>query len=118
MGAQPQPQRPRPLIDKVVDAVSEQTVTAPGAEAVEIVIPRVAAQIRELKQQRDIVAGEVGMGLVQHMLDREYVLPKALDIASKIAANSPASIQNIREQVRMDFNRAGRSRLKTALVGR
>lgn len=45
------------------------------------------------------------MGLVQHMLDRDEVLPKALDIASKIAANSPASIRNIREQVRMDFNR-------------
>lgn len=50
---------PGPLIDRVFTALSEQTVTVPGAEAVELVIPRVAAQIKELKQQRDIVAEEV-----------------------------------------------------------
>lgn len=46
------------LIDKVFAALSEQTVTVPGADAVELVIPRVAAQIKELKHQREIVAGE------------------------------------------------------------
>lgn len=50
---------PGPLIDKIFDALAEQTVTVPGADAVELVIPRVAAQIKELKQQREIVAAEV-----------------------------------------------------------
>ena len=52
---------PGPLIDQVFTALAEQTVTEPGAEAVELVIPRVAEQIKELKHQRDIVAGEVVM---------------------------------------------------------
>ncbi|GAA1198525.1 IS110 family transposase [Brevibacterium paucivorans] len=50
---------PGPLIDQVFTALSEQTVTVPGADAVELIIPRVAAQIKELKHQRDIVAEEV-----------------------------------------------------------
>lgn len=50
---------PGPLIDQIFTALSEQTVTVPGADAVELVIPRVAAQIKELKHQRDIVAEEV-----------------------------------------------------------
>lgn len=45
------------------------------------------------------------IGLVQHVLDRDDVLPKAFGIASKIAANSPVSIRNIREQVRLDLDR-------------
>lgn len=31
----------------------------PGADAVELIIPRVAAQIKELKHQRNIIAKEV-----------------------------------------------------------
>src|SRR5699024_2058229 len=50
---------PGRLIDQVFTALAEQTVTVPGAEAVELVIPRVAEQIKELKHQREIVAGEV-----------------------------------------------------------
>ena len=50
---------PGQLIDQIFTALSEQTVTVPGADAVELVIPRVAAQIKELKRQRDIVAEEV-----------------------------------------------------------
>ena len=50
---------PGPLIDKIFAALSKQTVTVPGDDAVELVIPRVAAQIKELKQQRETVAGEV-----------------------------------------------------------
>lgn len=45
------------LIEAVSAALGEQTVT--GTEAVELVIPRAAAQIRELKHQRAIVAEEV-----------------------------------------------------------
>ena len=50
---------PAALIDAVFTALGEQTVTVIGTEAVELVIPRVAAQIKELKHQRTIVAGEV-----------------------------------------------------------
>lgn len=50
---------PSQLVDQVFTALGEQTVTVPGAQAVELVIPRVAAQIKELKAQREIVAGEV-----------------------------------------------------------
>lgn len=40
------------LIDTVFIALNEQTVTVAGTEAVELVIPRVAGQIKELKHQR------------------------------------------------------------------
>lgn len=50
---------PAALIDAVFAALGEQTVTVAGTEAVELVIPRVAAQIKELKHQRTIVAEEV-----------------------------------------------------------
>jgi transposase len=47
------------LIEAVFSALDEQTVTVIGTEAVELVVPRVAAQIKELKNQRAIVAQEV-----------------------------------------------------------
>ena len=50
---------PANLIDAIFTALGEQTVTVAGTEAVELVIPRVAAQIKELKHQRTIVADEV-----------------------------------------------------------
>jgi transposase len=50
---------PAKLIEAVFTALNEQTVTVTGTEAVELVIPRVAGQIKELKHQRAIVAAEV-----------------------------------------------------------
>lgn len=47
------------LVDAIFTALGEQSVTVIGTEAVELVIPRVAAQIKELKHQRAIVAEEV-----------------------------------------------------------
>ena len=49
------------LVDAIFTALGEQTVTVIGTEAVELVIPPVAAaaQIKELKHQRAIVAEEV-----------------------------------------------------------
>jgi transposase len=47
------------VVDAIFTALGEQTVTVIGTEAVELVIPRVAAQIKELKHQRAIVAEEV-----------------------------------------------------------
>lgn len=43
-----------PARDAVFRALGEQTVTVAGTEAVELVIPRMAAQIKELKHQRTI----------------------------------------------------------------
>jgi hypothetical protein len=50
---------PATLIDAVLKALGEQSVTVAGTQAVELVIPRVAAQIKELRHQRAIVAEEV-----------------------------------------------------------
>lgn len=50
---------PTKLINEIFAALGEQTVTVIGTDAVELVIPRVAAQIKELKHQRAIVAAEV-----------------------------------------------------------
>jgi len=47
------------LIDQIFDALAEQTVTVPGASTVELILPRVAVQIKELKAQRTLVAPEV-----------------------------------------------------------
>ncbi|MGP5014779.1 IS110 family transposase [Glutamicibacter ardleyensis] len=50
---------PSKVIEEIFTAPGEQTVTVISADAVELVIPRVAAQIKELKHQRSIVASQV-----------------------------------------------------------
>ncbi|PZQ74863.1 MAG: IS110 family transposase, partial [Micrococcus luteus] len=50
---------PSALVEKIFTALSEQTVTVPATAAVELVIPRVAGQVKELKAQRATVAHEV-----------------------------------------------------------
>lgn len=50
---------PEALIDRIFKALGEQTVTVPATAAVELVIPRVAGQVEELKEQRSTVAREV-----------------------------------------------------------
>ena len=50
---------PEALIDQIFTALGEQTVVVPATAAVELVIPRVAGQIKELKEQRATVAREV-----------------------------------------------------------
>jgi len=50
---------PSGLIDAIFTALGEQTVTVPGSVAAELVIPRVAGQIAELKAQRRILSKEV-----------------------------------------------------------
>ena len=77
---------PCPLIDQVFTALAEQTVTVPGADAVELVIPRVAAQIKELKHQRDIVAGEV-----EKLVD-DFPLSKVLTSMPGVGAKTAAQI--------------------------
>ncbi|MEV0867355.1 IS110 family transposase [Brachybacterium paraconglomeratum] len=50
---------PEVLIDQIFTALAEQTVIVPATAAVELVIPRVAGQVKELKEQRATVAREV-----------------------------------------------------------
>jgi transposase len=50
---------PEALIDQIFTALGEQTVLVPATAAVELVIPRVAGQVKELKEQRATVAREV-----------------------------------------------------------
>ncbi len=52
-------QGPLRLIEEIFTALTEQTVTVAGTNAVEIVVPRVAAQNKELKTQPAILAAEV-----------------------------------------------------------
>ncbi|MCO6659694.1 IS110 family transposase [Cutibacterium avidum] len=50
---------PEPLVDRIFTALGEQTVIVPATAAVELVIPRVAGQIKELKAQQATVARKV-----------------------------------------------------------
>lgn len=50
---------PQALVDAIFSALAEQTVVVPATAAVELVIPQVAAQVKELKKQRATVANEV-----------------------------------------------------------
>lgn len=77
---------PAHLIDAVFTALSEQTVTVAGSEAVELVIPRVAGQIKELKQQRAIVAEEV-----EKLLD-DFPLSKVLMSMPGVGIKTAATI--------------------------
>ena len=56
---------PEVLIDQIFTALAEQTVVVPATAAVELVIPRVAGQVKELKEQRATVAQEVE-GMLEH----------------------------------------------------
>ena len=77
---------PAALIDTVFAALGEQTVTVAGTEAVELVIPRVAAQIKELKHQRTIVAEEV-----EKLLD-DFPLSKVLMSMPGVGIKTAATI--------------------------
>src|SRR5688500_14834531 len=47
------------LVEAVLTALDEQTVTVPGTTAAETVLPRLADSLRQVLQQRDQVAAEV-----------------------------------------------------------
>jgi hypothetical protein len=47
------------LVEAVLTALDEQTVTVPGTAAVETVLPRLADSLRQVLHQRDQVAAEV-----------------------------------------------------------
>ncbi|MFC7626115.1 IS110 family transposase, partial [Microlunatus sp. GCM10028923] len=58
------------LVDAVITALSEQTVTVPGAAAAERVLPRLATSLTETLDQRAQLAAEVEQVLDAHPLAR------------------------------------------------
>jgi len=56
------------LVEAVLAALDEQTVTVPGTTAAETILPRLADSLRDVLRQRDQVAGEVEGMLDDHPL--------------------------------------------------
>ena len=81
---------PEALIDQIFAALGEQTVVVPATAAVELVIPRVAGQVKELKEQRATVAREVEGMLEDFPL--ASVLRSMPGIGLKTAAQIPLNI--------------------------
>jgi len=44
------------------------------------------------------------MGFINHVVPKDQVLPKALEIAAKIASNGPFAVQQIRQAVKANLN--------------
>ena len=63
------PADPEVLVNQIFTALSEQTVVVPATASVELVIPRVAGQVKELKEQRATMARE-GRGYAGGLLSR------------------------------------------------
>lgn len=74
---------PTPLVDEIFAALKAQTVTVPGSDAAELVIPQLAANIKALKEQRDTIAEQV-----EGMLD-DFPLCEVLDRAYPESASRP-----------------------------
>ena len=81
---------PEALVDRIFTALGEQTVVVPATAAVELVIPRVAGQAKELKEQRATVTREVEAMLEDFPL--AAVLMSMPGIGIKTAAQSLLNI--------------------------
>jgi len=58
------------LVEQIMTALDEQTVTVPGTQAAETILPRLADSLRDVLRQRDQVAKEV-----ERMLDAHPLAP-------------------------------------------
>ena len=74
---------PTPLVEEIFVALKAQTVTVPGSDAAELVIPQLAANIKALKEQRNTIAEQV-----EQMLD-DFPLCEVLDRACPESASRP-----------------------------
>jgi len=74
------------LVDAVLAALDEQTVTVPGTTAAETILPRLADSLRDVLRQRDHAAGEV-----ERMLD-DHPLAKVLTSMPGIGVRTCARI--------------------------
>ncbi len=61
-------------MEETFTALGEQNVTVAGTAAVEIVIPRIATHIKELKHQRAILATVPLQGFGRNFGSRSYFL--------------------------------------------
>lgn len=62
------------LVHEIFEALKAQTVTVVGSDAAELVIPRLAANIKALKEQRDTIAQQV-----ESMLD-DFPLSESMPV--------------------------------------
>lgn len=65
---------PIALVHEIFEALKAQTVTVVGSDAAELVIPRLAANIKALKEQRDTIAQQV-----ESMLD-DFPLSESMPV--------------------------------------
>nr|BFE60655.1 hypothetical protein GCM10020063_051810 [Dactylosporangium thailandense] len=56
------------LVEQIVAALGEQTVTVPGTAAAEKILPKLAESLREVLRQRDELARDVEGMLDAHPL--------------------------------------------------
>lgn len=71
------------LVDNIFVALAAQTVTVPGTEAAELIIPQLAANIKALKAQRETIAGQV-----DSMLE-DFPASEVLDRVCRGSASRP-----------------------------
>ncbi|SCG68044.1 Transposase [Micromonospora halophytica] len=64
------PRMGKRLVEQIMTALDEQTVTVPGTQAAETILPRLADSLRDVLRQRDQVAKEV-----EGMLDAHPLAP-------------------------------------------
>lgn len=81
---------PQGLIDEIFAALSQQSVTVPGTAAVELIIPKIATNIKALKDQRREVAIQVEKLLDSYPLSA--VLMSMPGVGTKTAATILLSI--------------------------
>lgn len=65
---------PIALVHEIFETLKAQTVTVVGSDAAELVIPRLAANIKALKEQRDTIAQQV-----ESMLD-DFPLSESMPV--------------------------------------
>jgi len=81
---------PTPLVDDIFAALKAQTVTVPGSDAAELVIPQLAANIKALKEQRNTIAEQV-----EEML-ADFPLCEVLDRVCPESASRPQRRSSLR----------------------
>lgn len=71
------------MVDKIFMALAAQTVTVPGTQAAELIIPQLATNIKALKAQHETIAG-----LVEDMLEG-FPFSKVLNRVCPESASKP-----------------------------
>ena len=64
------PRRAAELVDAILSALGEQTVTVPGTAAAETVLPELATTLATVLDQRAEIAAQVEQVLDAHLLPR------------------------------------------------